>query len=436
MSIRTLLSSSVLLAALAGCGGTDVILPGERVDFRDGTYAAPEAETNIALAASIPAATNNADWAQNGGNAQHNVQNAAFSGSPQLLFSADIGSGNEKRARLAADPIVAGGVVYTIDSDSQLVATSTAGARLWQANLKPVGERVAGPAGGMAVAGGMIYATSGYGEVIALDTSNGGIVWRQDLNSAGAAAPTVSNGMIYVASRDSRGWVLDAANGRVKWTVDGITSETRYGSGASVAIGSDLSLFPFPSGQIIATFRNGGTNRWNSAVAGERLGYAVGAVFTGVSSSPVIDGGTVYAGNPVGRLAAMNLATGAIEWTAKDGAIGPIQLTGNSLYFVNDVNELVRLDKNSGNVIWRQSLPDMIERRFGMSSAAYAHYGPVMAGGQLYVASSDGNLRQFDPASGALVGQTEVRGGAASNPVVAGGVLYVVSQDGKLLAFR
>ncbi len=36
--------------------------------------------------------------------------------------------------------------------------------------------------------------------------------------------------------------------------------------------------------------------------------------------------------------------------------------------------------------------------------AIYAHYGPVLAGGRLVVASSDGLLRFFSPTDGSLVG--------------------------------
>ena len=69
-------------------------------------------------------------------------------------------------------------------------------------------------------------------------------------------------------------------------------------------------------------------------------------------------------------------------------------------------------------------------------SKVWNHYGPVLAGGKLYVASSDGYLRVFDPASGALIGTAEIPGGAAAAPAVAGQTLYVVSHDGQLIAFR
>ena len=60
----------------------------------------------------------------------------------------------------------------------------------------------------------------------------------------------------------------------------------------------------------------------------------------------------------------------------------------------------------------------------------------MLAGGRLIVASSDGVIRQFDPTSGAPLGDIALPGGAASNPVVAGGTLFVVTKRGQLAAFR
>ena len=55
--------------------------------------------------------------------------------------------------------------------------------------------------------------------------------------------------------------------------------------------------------------------------------------------------------------------------------------------------------------------------------------------GQVVVAG-DGQLRLFNPVDGALVGGAEIPGGAASGPALAGGTLYVVSSNGQLHAFR
>jgi outer membrane protein assembly factor BamB len=59
-----------------------------------------------------------------------------------------------------------------------------------------------------------------------------------------------------------------------------------------------------------------------------------------------------------------------------------------------------------------------------------------MANGRLILASDDGQLRQFDPENGNLVGSLQLPDGAARNPIAAGGTLYVVMENGQLAALR
>lgn len=137
-----------------------------------------------------------------------------------------------------------------------------------------------------------------------------------------------------------------------------------------------------------------------------------------------------------GELVALEIANGDRIWTATEGAVGPVWPAGDSVFLVNDLNELVRLDAADGTPIWHVTLPGFVENRERRQKTRFAHYGPILAGNRLIVASSDGVLRQFDPSSGALIGAVDIPGGAASNPVVANGVLYVVTGRGQLMAFR
>jgi outer membrane protein assembly factor BamB len=150
----------------------------------------------------------------------------------------------------------------------------------------------------------------------------------------------------------------------------------------------------------------------------------------------VIDGNRVYVGNQSGRIVALNIGNGERIWTATEGALSPVLPAGGSVFLVNDLNELVRLNDEDGSRIWGVQLPVFVEGRARRQRTVYAHYGPLLAGGRLYVASSDGNMRAFDPTSGGLIGAVSLAGGAASNPIVAGGVLYVVTKRGQLVAFR
>jgi outer membrane protein assembly factor BamB len=122
---------------------------------------------------------------------------------------------------------------------------------------------------------------------------------------------------------------------------------------------------------------------------------------------------------------------GTTLWSIPEGAVSPVWPAGDSVFLVNDLGQLLRVDAANGAAIWRVTLP-RAERRRGVT----AFHGPILAGGRLIVASSDNGLLQFDPATGAALGAVPLPSGAASAPVVAGQTLYVVTEDGRLIAFR
>ena len=64
------------------------------------------------------------------------------------------------------------------------------------------------------------------------------------------------------------------------------------------------------------------------------------------------------------------------------------------------------------------------------------HYGPIIAGNQLIIASSDAYMRFYDPKTGEQRNKLKIKAGATTNPIVANGTLYLITQDGKLRAFR
>ena len=149
----------------------------------------------------------------------------------------------------------------------------------------------------------------------------------------------------------------------------------------------------------------------------------------------MISGGRVYVGNFGGQIAALDQNDGSVIWSAAEGAASPVWPVGNAVFAVNDQGQLLRLDAATGRTVWRVALPRELSNS-RRQRAITAHFGPVLAGGRLIVAGSDGLIRQFDPVSGRSLGDLAVPGGAAANPVVAGQTLYVVSKTGQLHAFR
>ena len=424
-------------ALLLGCGEREVILPGERLGLRDGMAGADVASANISRPLVLAAPVTNADWPQVGGSASHNIAQPALAGNLTQIFAVNIGQGDSRQARITASPVVAGGVVYTLDARARVTATAVSGAPVWATDLTPVTDGAADASGGgISVSGPLVFVATGFGELTALNAASGAVVWTQDLNAPGGPAPTVLGDTVYVVSRDGRAWALDVASGLVRWQLAGTPSGANVTGGAGAAVTADIAIFPFPSGEVIAAFPQGGLRRWAQVIAGDRLGSATALAATDIAGDPVIAGDTVYVGNVSGRLVAMNAASGDRIWTATEGVVSPVVPAGGSVFLVNDVNELVRLDAADGSVIWRIALPRYAQGRGRRQQPLFAQFGPVLAGGRLLVASAEGIIRQFDPVSGASLGDIALPGGAASDPVVAGGTLYVVTKSGQLVAFR
>ncbi len=436
VTAKFIIGPIVALALLAACGERDIILPGERLGIRDGSPGAATVVANQARPINLPEQNTNANWTHRNGSPTHQITHPALAASPQQIFAVNIGRGNSRRARITADPVVAGGVIYTLDASNRVTATAANGATAWTRDIS-LGNDAANSTsgGGLAFGDGRLFVTTGFGELTALDAASGAEVWRQDLDAPGGSAPTVLGDLVYLVARDSRAWAIDTATGRTRWTLNGAKPTSNFSGGPGPAVTSDVAIFPMPSGEVLAAFPQGGLRRWSSVVTGRRLGSAAATV-SDLASDPVVVGDTVYVGNVSGRVVAMNIANGDRLWTALEGAISPVWPVGGSLFLINDLNELVRLDASDGTSIWRVALPRFEESRVRRQKTLFGQYGPIVAGGRVIVASGDGVLRQFDPVSGSLVGQIDLPGGAASNPVVANGTLYVVSARGQLLAFR
>lgn len=428
---------------LSGCSTKQEILTGERLNVRDALQEqgadAAALSASGARAISLPAMQSNASWAQSPVSPHVRVTHPALSANLSPLWAVDIGAGDSRRKRLNATPVLGGGRIYVMDSEHVVRAVSTSGAVLWSRDLTPLRDKShEGQGGGLAFAEGKLFVTSGFGVMVALDPATGNEIWKQRLGGTASGAPTVRDGVVYVVAGDQVAWAIEADTGRMRWQIEGNGDVNNVAGGAGApAVDDKYVVFSYGNSTIQAAFRKGGFRIWNADVLGRRNGVALTTV-DGITGVPSIVGDTVYAANHSGRMVALSLYDGARMWTAQQGALGPVWAAGGSLFFVTDQNKLARIDAATGEEIWLKDLPGWIKRRNPNKKrdASYANLGPVLAGGRLIVAGSDGKIRSFAPEDGSLVSMLDIKGGATTRPIVAGNTLYVVSGDGVLHAYR
>lgn len=432
MYYKRIISAILLLGAVfvSACDKEE-ILQGTREPVRAARDLGDQV-VNKARRITLPRPKNSAQWTNRSANVAHNPPNSVLAQNPSLVWSASIGQGNRRNARITAAPIIAQNTVFTVDSAASLTATNLNGTRLWSTSLIPAFERGAAiSGGGLTFAKGRLFATTGYGELIALNPVNGTILWRQKLLSPISGPPTAYQNSVYVTTRDGAGHAIDARNGRLTWSVNGVGATATVVGEAAPTISGRNVIFPSNGGELRAVLRLNGEPVWNNVLSGRRLGRAYAGV-NAITADPVVNG-ALFLGTSAGRSGAFNLTDGTLIWSLAQGALHAPVVVGDSVFIISDENRLLRVSRANGDIIWQVELPYFKSKK---RNSIYTHYGPVLASSRLAIASSDGVLRFYAPQSGELLSSVNIPGGAATAPALVNGTLFIVSGDGDLHAFR
>jgi len=383
----------------------------------------------------VPAPVANKDWPQPGYDVSHMMPDAALAANPQKIWSSDIGSGSDDNYKLLAQPVVAQGLVYTMDAEGGITAFDAAtGDQKWDFDTTPEDADNSAMGGGLAYAGGTLYATTGFGEVIALNAASGHVEWRHKLGNPVRGAPTVAGGQVYALSIDDDVHALDVHDGNELWHHNGIDEVATLMGASSPALAGDSVIVAYASGEVYDLRPENGRADWNYTLSMPTHMGALPAI-ADIRGLPVVDHGDVFAASHSGRMAAIDQRTGGRVWEADIGGVDTPLVAGDTVFLIADDHQLVALTRDSGRVIWAQTLQSLSDPTDHDSDRVF-WVGPVLAGGKLWLANSLGQVRSFSAADGHQLGKIHLSEPIFIAPVVANGIMYVVLNDGTLVALR
>lgn len=193
--------------------------------------------------------------------------------------------------------------------------------------------------------GNTIYFGSHDHHLYALDPRNGQLLWSFFANGSIFEAPVVLNGIVYTGSQDGNIYAIDIESGK------------------------EIRRYSIPSK--------------NSS--GEE---------SGVYSTPILDGDTLYAVN--GTLAAVDLETGTIKWQVLGSSLYTNQIIGNPILYkdtviVSTIKTIYAVDKISGEIKWRRS-----------SIKGWVFFTPTLHQELIYFGDSNGYLYGVSADTGKL----------------------------------
>jgi outer membrane protein assembly factor BamB len=110
----------------------------------------------------LPRPYENKEWPQPGGNQAHAMYHlSAGTGAFKQIWSANIGSSADSANRLLAEPVIADGKVFTLDSESLVrVFDAETGKMIWENDLTPDTDDDDLFGGGIAVYEGKVFVTT------------------------------------------------------------------------------------------------------------------------------------------------------------------------------------------------------------------------------------------------------------------------------------
>ncbi len=447
-----LLAATALLVA-GGCAEKRLV--GKRIDVKgfESAQRAKSSSSDIVLPALEDSQKYSQNWQQEMFSALHTMPRLATPFAWRKRFRIATGKGRSLAQPLQATPIVAEGRLFALSTGGKVSAFDAAtGRKAWQHNFLPASKKSfdqsfdqennpnfeGGFGGGLAFAEGRVFVSTGLGVLAALDGETGELLWQQQLRFPLRSAPSLvvskdkAKSRLLVVTPTYRTYAFDF-EGTLLWqqqaTRDALAQMTLA---PSPGIAGRYAIVGYGDGSLVAMDTDNGRVLWQAFATARRRFDAL-ADIADITTPPVIAASLVYASSFSGKTVALDLASGSLRWSTPLAASSVLALYGTTLFVVDQNSLLSALDANNGNTLWERQLT----ARFGRKKHKPVLWnGPLLAGDQLILSASNGEIVAVDALNGALVRQMRFSARFTGMPIAAQGLFFFQDRQGNIHAFE
>lgn len=191
------------------------------------------------------------------------------------------------------------------------------------------------------------------GELLALDRATGAPLWQARVSSEVLAPPQASQDVLVVQSNDGKVFGFDVASGRELWQYDSSVPLLSLRGTAAPRIAGDKVVLGLANGRLVGLNLFDGKERWRVEIATPK-GRSELDRMVDVDATPVVVGDVVYASAFQGRVVAVDAQAGRTLWSRDISSARGMAVRGATLYVTADDGALWALNRNNGQVSWRQ----------------------------------------------------------------------------------
>ncbi|HCU0877606.1 TPA: outer membrane protein assembly factor BamB [Morganella morganii] len=349
---------------------------------------------------------------------------------PETVWDESVGDGIGKYYSHLS-PAWEGSSVYAADRNGLVKALDAdSGVEIWSVNLaEKTGFLSANiPAmlsGGLTVSGEHVYVGTERGTLIALNANDGEIAWTANAGGEVLSRPEVSDGLVLVHTGNGLLQAFDTASGEQRWSLNLDTPSLSVRGESAPAVAMGAAFVGGDNGRVSAVMLGQGQIIWQQRIS-QTTGTTEISRLNDVDMTPVVADGRVYAIAYNGNLVAMDMRSGQILWKRDFGSVNELVLDGESLYVVDQDDNVYGLRAADGVTMWSQD--KLLHRNLS---------APEIFNGYLVVGDGEGYLHWLDTSNGQFVAQNKLNSsGILSRPSIAGDKLMVQARDGRLYLLR
>jgi outer membrane protein assembly factor BamB len=336
------------------------------------------------------------------------------------VWTAKVDDKKGAKLRLGLGLALDGNRIYAAGHKGELVALdANSGRQIWRVKTKLE------LAGGAGVGNGMVAIGSSRGDVLAVSVSDGAKLWSVRLNGEVLAPPAISDRVVVVRTVDGKLHGLAPNDGHELWSQEQQVPRLSLRGTSRPVLTGDLALCGFDNGKVMAVNVLDGSVQWEATVSPPH-GRTELERLIDIDSAVDVVGQDVYAVGFQGRIAMLALDNGQVWWSHEASSYRGLGIDDDALYLSTADGDVVSMRRRTGTELWRQTV---LARRL-LSKV-------VTSNDALVVGDFQGYVHWLDKSTGALIARDragKVR--ISTPPVVSGNMVYVINDAGAITAFR
>lgn len=424
--IRILLACTALLC---GCEESKKHLPGVRQEIIVTSLTIPQANSP---SPSIASPVINTTWEQTIINSSHSYAPIDFSFKAQKLWEFQADYPVTRFNKIACSHVCsneklffvdAGGIVYALDCKT--------GKKIWSTTTTIKNQR--GQIGcALAYVNNKLIVSTSFAECFCFDANSGKTIWRIKLPTpCKGDGITIHDSKIYLMCFNNELRVINQEDGSLIWSKNGVAENHGFLGSQSVAISNGLIFVGYNIGDVCAIQLETSSTMWDSIVSKVLLENVLSSI-PHIRACPVVHNGVVYFVSQGGQLAAFQASTGMRLWDRNIGGFTHPSINGDSLFIINQHDQITCLDKSDGNLRWTKNLRNS---NVGVEKAS-PWYGQLMCGEYFIAISMHGEIIGIDYLNGTIKFRHDIGKKVSVNPIITKDVMYILCDDGKVIAYK